>query len=266
MKINQETAALHPKPKPIIRWPGGKRRLLKHILPLIPEHECYCEPFAGGLAVLLAKPRSPLEIINDLNGDLISLYRSVQYHLPELQRELTHLVSSRQMFKELLAQPGITDIQRAARFYYRHRVSFAGTGHSFAVARTSGGGASFRQRQNHDLLHAARERLDGVVIEHLSYERCLGLYDSPNTFFFLDPPYLNATRTAYPGWTEPDLRRFRAVLDKVKGRWLVTLDDSPFNRELFKGCRFQEITTRNGCVNVARRPKQTFGELIITPP
>ena len=72
--------------RPILRWPGRKTRMLKHRLPLIPEHVCYCEPFAGSLALLLAKPRSQVEIVNDMNGDLVALYRNLQYHLPELLR------------------------------------------------------------------------------------------------------------------------------------------------------------------------------------
>jgi DNA adenine methylase len=87
------------KAKPALRWQGSKRRLLKQILPKIKPHTCYCEPFAGGLAVLLAKERSPVEVVNDLNGELIALYRCVQYHLPELLRELGHLVSSREMLR-----------------------------------------------------------------------------------------------------------------------------------------------------------------------
>lgn len=74
--------------RPILRWPGGKRRMLKRILPKITPHVCYCETFAGGLAVLLAKERSEVEIVNDLNGTLVALYRNLQYHLPALLAEM----------------------------------------------------------------------------------------------------------------------------------------------------------------------------------
>src|SRR6185295_16479727 len=98
--------------RPLVRWPGGKTRLLSKILPLIPPHVCYCEPFAGGLAVLLAKPRSKIEVVNDLNGDLVALYRCAQYHLDELCRELEFMIGSRRNLVDYVAQPGITDIQR----------------------------------------------------------------------------------------------------------------------------------------------------------
>jgi DNA adenine methylase len=77
-----------PRTKPVLIWPGGKSRHLKHILPLIPPHECYCEPFAGGVAVFLAKPRSRLEVINDLNGDLISFYLCAQRPSCNFERQV----------------------------------------------------------------------------------------------------------------------------------------------------------------------------------
>lgn len=92
--------------KPAVSWPGGKSRLLKHILPLIPEHTCYCEPFAGGLAVLLAKQRSGIEVINDLNGDLITFYRCVRFHQDALLTELEFVMNSRQEFYDFRDQGG----------------------------------------------------------------------------------------------------------------------------------------------------------------
>lgn len=74
---------------PIVPWPGGKRRLAKHILPLIEgqPHRCYVEPFAGGAAILFMRTPAPVEVINDLNGELVRLYRCVRHHLEELVRQ-----------------------------------------------------------------------------------------------------------------------------------------------------------------------------------
>lgn len=251
------------KARPVLRWPGGKTRLLKHILPLIGPHTCYCGPFAGGLAVLLAKPRSPVEVFNDVNGDLIALYRCVQYHLPELLRELDFLVSSRRMLKDFIPQPGVTDIQRAARFYYRNRISFGGGMTSYGVTRTNGGGAAFRRQMNRDLLEPLRARLDGVMIENLSFERCIDLYDSADSFFFLDPPYLNSNANAYDGWTEAQMQSFHLKVKDLKGRWVVTVDDSEFNRRLFSGCRIQSFESRNGAAHAQTGSR--FKEIIVTP-
>ena len=249
--------------KPVLRWPGGKTRMLKHLLPMVPKHVCYCEPFAGGLAILMRKPRSKVEVVNDINGDLIALYRCIQYHNEELIREVGHMVASRQTIKDYMRNPGLTDIQRAARFYCRNRTSFAGSGTSFGVSKTNGGSA-FSIPHNCDLLGQARERLSGVLVENVSYERCMALYDSPDTFMFLDPPYLNADIRAYDGWTEAHLKTFRDHVAKLKSKWVVTLDDSPFVRDLFQGCVLKEISTPNRCVNNRLKPDAVFRELIIT--
>src|SRR5688572_33332954 len=110
--------------KPVLPWPGGKTRMLKYILPLIPPHVCYCEPFAGGLAVLLAKPRSRVEVINDTHSDLTRFYRVARYHLDELMKELGFALNARADFKDYLDQPGLTDIQRAARWFMRVKLGF----------------------------------------------------------------------------------------------------------------------------------------------
>lgn len=95
-KLKRENPTL--RVRPAVSWPGGKGRLLKYILPLIPRHTCYCEPFSGGLAVLLAKPRSKVEVVNDLNGELITFYRCVRFHADVLLTELEFVMNSRQEF------------------------------------------------------------------------------------------------------------------------------------------------------------------------
>lgn len=249
--------------KPILRWQGGKSRMLKDIMPLIPKHVCYCEPFAGGLAVLLAKERSPVEVVNDLNGNLVALYRNLQFHLPALLNELDWLFTSRDNLFDFIKQPGLTELQRAARFLYVNRTSFGGGMTSFGVSKTSSIG--FKHEVIGDLIGKAHKRLQGVVVENISYERCFKNYDSADSFFFCDPPYQDAPTGTYAGWDEKQLKQFRSEIGRLKGRWIVTLNDSDYIRDLFSDCRLKPITTRNQAVNRRTHGKQTFGELIITP-
>lgn len=100
--------------RPIVRWPGGKTRLLKHLLPLIRPHKTYVEAFGGGL---------------------VNLYRHAQYHLDALIDEVRWTLNSREELAGLIAQPGLTGLQRAARFLLRNRMSFGGGGKQFAVTR-----------------------------------------------------------------------------------------------------------------------------------
>ena len=123
----------------------------------------------------------------------------------------------------------------------------------------------FKHEHVGDLLAQAKKRLDGVVVENISYERCFQNYDSKDSFFFIDPPYENATNGGYKGWDQKQLTGFRREVGRLKGQWIVTLNDSPFTRELFSGCKLQPIVTQNRAVNVRTHAAQTFGELIITP-
>lgn len=115
---------------PIIPWMGGKRRLADRLIPLFPPHECYVEVFAGGAALYFLRPQpAPVEVLNDINGDLVTLYRVVQNHFEEFVRQFKWALSSRQVFEwQKMTHPEtFSDIQRAARFFYLQHHAFAGT-------------------------------------------------------------------------------------------------------------------------------------------
>jgi DNA adenine methylase len=251
--------------KPVLRWPGGKGRHLKKLLPLIPEHTCYVEPFAGGLALLLAKERSGVEVVNDINRDLVALYRCAQFHIDALCEELKWVISSRVGIQEYKQNRGLTDLQRAARFLIANRTSFGGTLRGYAVQRTKGGGASVCKAYVIESLHRLHDRLDKVLIENLDWTHCLKLYDSADTFFFIDPPYLNANINIYDGWTEAKLTDLRNALRTLKGKWVLTVDGSDFCRKLFREWDCYLFDMSNKCVNSNVRLGARFKEMIVTP-
>jgi len=257
------------KTKPLISWPGGKSRLLTHILPHIPAATGYIEVFAGGLAVLLGKPPSKLEVINDINGDIVTLYRVAKHHPDALMRELELMPASRQYLADcvaLLATGGLTDIQRAAMFLHANKTSFSANGESFAVAKQP----DTRPFSNREALMARisafAKRMAQVAIENVDYRRLLKTYYHPGNLFFMDPPYLGATTKIYRGWTEFEMAQFHAAVVALKGAWIVTVDSSDLNRRLWKGhdCKF--LVTRNGCGNQGTKPGRTFGEMVIYSP
>ena len=126
---------------PIIPWLGGKRRLADILIPRFPAHTCYVEVFAGGAALYFLRPPAEVEVINDVNGELINLYRVVQHHLEEFVRQFKYALSSRAVFKWLKDTPPetLTDIQRAARFFYLQQHCFGGKvdGQSWGTATTA---------------------------------------------------------------------------------------------------------------------------------
>ena len=123
---------------PIVPWIGGKRRLADVLIPRFPPHKCCVEVFVGGAALYFARQPAEVEIINDINGELVNLYRVVQHHLEEFVRQFKWALSSRQVFRWQQDQPTapLTDIQRAARFYYLQHHAFGGKvqGQSFGTA------------------------------------------------------------------------------------------------------------------------------------
>ena len=116
------------KPQPLVPWMGGKRRLAKHLLPMFPEHSCYVEPFAGGAALFFLRPQpAKVEVLNDINGQLVNLYRVVQHHFDEFVRQFEWTLTSREVFARLQSVPpdSMTDIQHAPAACAG--VAFAGT-------------------------------------------------------------------------------------------------------------------------------------------
>lgn len=228
--------------RPIIPWPGGKRRLLKRLLVDLPPHDSYVEAFAGGAALLLAKPEVRAEVINDLDGELVRLYRCVQHHLDELVRQFRWAIVSREMFKwlQLAHVDGLTDIQRAARFYYLQKCCFGGKvrGRTFGIAA----GAPPRLnllRMEEDLSHA-HLRLARVTVECLPWRECIRRYDRDGALFFFDPPYWQTTgyEARFP---REDYDALADAMCTMKGRALLTINDHPDMRAVFDIFRGERV-------------------------
>lgn len=222
--------------KPLVPWMGGKGRLVDGILPLFPAHECYVEPFCGAAALFFNKQPSDVEVLNDINGELVNLYRVVQHHLEEFVRQFKWALSSRQVFEWLKDTPPetLTDIQRAARFFYLQRLAFGGkvTGQTFGTATTSPPKLNLLRLEED--LSAAHLRLADTCIEHLSWAACVAKYDRPHTLFFCDPPYWETEGYG----VDFGLEQYEALAEAartIKGHMIITVNDHPTMREVFAG-------------------------------
>lgn len=179
------------KVHPLVPWIGGKRRLAKNILPLFPQHDCYVEPFCGAAALYFMKDQAAVEVLNDINGELINMYRVVKRHLDEFVRQFRWTLTSREIFEWLQITPPetLTDIQRAARFYYLQKLAFGGK----VNAQTFGTATTTAPRLNllriEEDLSQAHLRLARTYIEHLEWQDCINKYDREHTLFYCDPPY-----------------------------------------------------------------------------
>ncbi len=247
-----------------LAWLGGKSRLADRIIERMPEHQGYVEVFAGAAWVLFKKPESKVEIINDLNRELVTLYRCVQHHLVELVAQFRWMLVARDEFDRFLRQPAdtLTDIQRAARFFYLAKTSFGAK-----VAKpTFGGAVTAPPRLNllriEEDLSEAHLRLARVTVECKPYADILERYDRPGTLFYVDPPYWGCERDYGEGmFSREDFTRLEAILGRLKGRFILSLNDRPEVRATFANFQIEAVKTT---YSVNAKGAQAAGEVLIT--
>lgn len=179
--------------KSFLSYFGGKSLLAGKLVPRFPEHQCYCEVFVGAAWLLFNKEESKVEIINDINADLVTLYRVIQNHLEEFMRYLKWILVSRDEFERFKTEKPetLTDIQRAVRFYYLLKNGYSSRipNPSFSINTTRR--ANLNLLRIEEELSSAHLRLSRVYIENLHYQKLIERFDKPHTFFYLDPPYYN---------------------------------------------------------------------------
>lgn len=227
----------------LIPYFGGKSRLAKTIIEKFPGHSCYVEVFAGGANVLFAKEPSQTEILNDLDRDLITLYRVVKHHPEELHNQFKYTLVARDEFERQIrvAPDTLTDIQRAARYLYLQKSCFGGKvrGRSFGTQTIGTPRLNFLTLEQ--TIQDAWIRLAQVTIECRDFRDLIPRYDREHTLFFLDPPYWKI-----PGYqhdfTDQDFDDLSRTLTGIKGRFLMTINDTPEVREIFGRFTLEEVS------------------------
>ena len=205
-------------------------------------------------------------MVNDLDSDLVTFYRVARYHREALLDELALVPNAREEFEALAAQPGLTDIQRAARWFLRISLSWGGKGETFGYSRTAGGAAAMGSRKARlARIAALSERLDRVCVEHLDWRDVLRRYDADGTLFYCDPPYTRGHQYVSQGWAEVDHVALRDALTGLKGQWVLSYDDSPLVHELYRGCEIESFDRPQGLGNAHGRIGRRYREVLVTP-
>lgn len=225
---------------------GGKNGLLKNLLPLLPACDHYCEPFAGSAAVLLNRDPSPIETINDLNGDLVNFFRVLRDSGDILQEKLLLTPYSREEFTQ--AWEDCEDpVERARRFFIRVQmdvgkagakkdrswscnVTYVHNSHSYAV------------RNFHNKVKGMTElieRLRNVQIDCRPALDCIQKFDRRGTLFYCDPPYVPETRKSSNDYKfemqDQDHKDLAEILNSCAGRVALSGYDSDLYRDLYPG-------------------------------
>lgn len=263
-------------PKSPLRYPGGKSRALPQILPLIPANLVeFREPFVGGGSVFFAVKslfRSMIRHywINDLNNDLYCFWRYLRDDADSLTRQISQIKrdspDGRALYTHFKQETaGLTEFDRAVRFFIMNRITFSGIADSGGYSQQS-----FERRftdSSIERLRLAAPLLHGVEITHDDYETVL-TRPGDNVFIFLDPPYWTATQSRLYGargdlHTSFDHERFADGMRRCPHRWLITYDDSPKIRDLFKFADIIEWELQYGMNNYMQGKAEKGRELFI---
>jgi DNA adenine methylase len=246
--------------RPILRYHGGKWKIAPWIISFLPSHKIYVELFGGGGSVLLRKPRAYSELYNDLDGEIVNLFKIARDRGDELREKLILTPYSREEFI-LAYEPSDDPLEQARRTVARAFMGFA------SAAATQGKSykgknplTGFRSNTNragtttaHDWAHypdalvGIIERLRGVVLENRNALDIIKIYDTEKTVFYADPPYLPSVRDYGMDYkyemTEEEHIQLAEKLNQVKGKVLISGYHSDLYNELYKGWIRREKNT-----------------------
>jgi DNA adenine methylase len=237
-----------PQPSALLKTPltyyGGKQTMLRHILPLIPEHQVYVEPFAGGAAVFWAKHPVAIEVLNDRNGEIVNFYQTLQTNGEALVKLIVATPHSRSLHRKadfIYTNPELfTPLERAWAVWVQCTMSFAsiiqgGYGYGRTPSASGKDTTTMRVANRREAwetnLEALKARLRLVQIEHNDALKVIQSRDSAVAFHYVDPPYINADQGHYKGYTESDFAALLACLGQLEGKFLLSCYDGPMLRE-----------------------------------
>ncbi|MHA1269480.1 MAG: DNA adenine methylase [Candidatus Helarchaeota archaeon] len=258
-----------------LRYPGGKSRAIKYILPLIPKFKEFREPFVGGGSVFIAvkqqlNPNATYRI-NDLNYDLFCFWKVAKEDCSNLVNEVFKIKNEFKDGKELyyyfIENEFETEFEKAIRFFILNRITFSGTVDSGGYSKQS-----FEKRFTKSSivrLKSIQLILENVFITNYTYTKIIEK-DGDDVFIFCDPPYLKTIKSRLYGkkgylHLQFNHEEFAMNMKKCPHKWLITLDDSPKIRELFSGfANFYEWELQYGMNNYKQSYAKKGKELFIT--
>ncbi|MBI2427522.1 MAG: DNA adenine methylase [Ignavibacteriales bacterium] len=228
----------------LFAYPGGKWTIRHLVVSAFPEHTTYVDVFGGSAAILLSKERSKGEVFNDKNEMLVNFFRVVKHRPAELSERAKNWIHSRTLWNEFRFAEKLPadEVERAIMFWARLQDSFGARGMNFGMCKEGIHSVTSSRK----FLDQVSERLSGVHVECSSFEACIKNYDSPETLFYLDPPYPNTAggSSNYNQLSTEEWEQFRSILGNIKAKFLLSCNDDPFVLKLFKGFNIKRIKVR----------------------
>lgn len=242
------------KPSSIFQYYGGKFNYLEFLYRHFPEHICYVEPFGGSAVVLLNKKLSKVEVYNDLYSDVVNFFRVLREQPEELQRQLELTLYSREEHDTArIRDKSLSDLENARRFFTEIRQSISGVignAWSYCILTSNSQNAKTVDKWNNSIAKIPKfaERFKSVQIENLPAVEVIKKYDTPDTFFYCDPPYVMDTRVGGSRYqcemTDEEHIELSEVLKKVKGKVAISGYNGELYKELYKDWILYQKETR----------------------
>lgn len=247
-----------------ISYYGGKQRLASKIIPLIPKHTVYVEPFAGGAAIFFAKPWPKVtnshhyrEVLNDKDSNLINFYTQLRNNGPELCEKLSLTLCSEaehRISKDLTCDDLV---ERARRYFVNINQGYSNKLNSGWSRGVFGRNFGYSWTTKIKNLYGVLERLSSVFITCDDALKIIKQWDSPQTFFYCDPPYIGADQGHYSGYSLNDFQNLVDTLDKCSGSFLLSHYESPAKfPESWERFRFDAVVTARGRSGYDRSQKK----------
>jgi DNA adenine methylase len=238
-------------------WFGGKSKVANEIINRMPDHKVYVEPFGGAAHVIAQKPEAKTDVYNDIDGDLVNFLLVARADTEKFIVAAESLPYSRQLYERWKREglEGLNDFDRAIRFFYLNRSGISG-GNNPDKART-GWRHSTTASQNPakgysnacQLIKMFSKRIQNVMIEHDDFKKIIEKYDSPDTLFYIDPPYIGREKYYAGGFTDQDHRELAFLLNRIQGKAIVSYYYEPILDELYSSWRQETYVATKQVVN-----------------
>lgn len=218
-------------------WPGGKRLMVKEILPRIPPHRVYVEPFVGAGHVFWAKEPSEIEVINDLDPRLMKWYEDLKKR-SSFSCDMTPNQDNFYRIRDKMGPLEFCDYLHLIKFSYGCK------GQTYSPAKIArclewDDPSTCTVNRLAGNFNAYRERLSRVRIMKRDYREIIKQFDGPDTFFYLDPPFHELSCPYVSCETNP--RQLREAVQGLKGKWLLSYNDHPDVIAAFKGYKIEKF-------------------------
>jgi DNA adenine methylase len=210
-----------------ITYYGGKQLMARHILPMIPDHNLYCEPFAGGAAIFFAKERSEIEVLNDTNRELINFYRVLKNDFTSLEKEVQITLHSRDLHRKasvIYNNPDMfSELKRAWALWVLSTQSFSGMLDSSWGYDLKKNSTPLRLKNKKEVFtYDLAIRMQEVHLECADALYIIRGRDRTDSFFYVDPPYFNSDMGHYDGYSKDDFEALLKLLACIQGKFLLS--------------------------------------------